>query len=484
MASVYDKYEAVIGLEIHAQLLTKSKAYSSDSTTFGAAPNTQVSAISLGHPGTLPNHNRKVIEYAIRMGLACESTVREYNYYARKNYFYADLPKGYQITQDKTPICNGGFVNLKLKDGSVKKVGITRIHMEEDAGKSMHDQDLYDTLVDYNRAGVPLIEIVSEPDMRSADEAYAYVSEMRKLVRYLDICDGNMEEGSLRCDANVSVRLIGAPEFGTKVEVKNMNSISNVKRAIEYEIIRQIDLLEDGQRFTSETRSFDAMKGTTFSMRSKEEANDYRYFPEPDLPPFIANQAMVDEIKAQMPALPDALYARYTQELGLSDYDAQVLTDTKEVALYFDALIKHTPNTKSAANWVMGSVKSYLNENALEMTDFEVAPESLAALIQLIDDNKVSNSVAAQRVFPAMVAEPGKSPLQIAQDLNVLQENDSAFLEGLVDQVLNAMPEKVEEYKNGKKGLLGLFMGQVMKLSQGKADPKESSRLLSERLDK
>jgi len=293
-----------------------------------------------------------------------------------------------------------------------------------------------------------------------------------------------MEEGSLRCDANVSVRLIGAPEFGTKVEVKNMNSISNVKRAIEYEIIRQIDLLEDGQRFTSETRSFDAMKGTTFSMRSKEEANDYRYFPEPDLPPFIANQAMVDEIKAQMPALPDALYARYTQELGLSDYDAQVLTDTKEVALYFDALIKHTPNTKSAANWVMGSVKSYLNENALEMTDFEVAPESLAALIQLIDDNKVSNSVAAQRVFPAMVAEPGKSPLQIAQDLNVLQENDSAFLEGLVDQVLNAMPEKVEEYKNGKKGLLGLFMGQVMKLSQGKADPKESSRLLSERLDK
>ena len=483
MASVYDKYEAVIGLEIHAQLLTKSKAYSSDSTTFGASPNTQVSAISLGHPGTLPHHNRKVIEYAIRMGLACESTIREYNYYARKNYFYADLPKGYQITQDKTPICNGGFVNIKLKDGTTKKVGITRIHMEEDAGKSMHDQDLYDTLVDYNRAGVPLIEIVSEPDMRSADEAYAYVSEMRKLVRYLDICDGNMEEGSLRCDANVSVRLKGAQEYGTKVEVKNMNSISNVKRAIEYEIIRQIDLIEAGKPFTSETRSFDAMKGTTFSMRSKEEANDYRYFPEPDLPPFIANQAMVDEIKAQMPALPDALFARYTEELGLSAYDAQVLTDTKEVALYFDSLIHHTSNTKAAANWVMGAVKSYLNENALEMADFTIAPENLAVLIQLIDDNKISNSVASQRVFPAMIESPEKSPLSIAQELNVLQESDSAFLEGLVDQVLSSMPDKVEEYKNGKKGLLGLFMGQLMKLSQGKADPKESSRLLSERLD-
>lgn len=484
MASVYDKYEAVIGLEIHAQLLTKSKAYSSDSTVFGAAPNTQVSAISLGHPGTLPRHNEKVIEYAIRMGLACNATIREFNYYARKNYFYADLPKGYQITQDKTPICNGGFIHIKLKDGSSKKVGITRIHMEEDAGKSMHDQDLYDTLVDYNRAGVPLIEIVSEPDMRSADEAYAYVAEMRKLVRYLDICDGNMEEGSLRCDANVSVRLKGTEQFGTKVEVKNMNSISNVKRAIEYEIIRQIDLLEAGQRFTSETRSFDALKGTTFSMRSKEEANDYRYFPEPDLPPFIASKAMVESIREQMPALPDALFERYTTELGLSEYDAQVLTDTKEIALYFDDLIQHTSNYKAAANWVMGAVKSYLNENAKEMAEFFVPAKSIAALIQLIDDNKISNSVASQKVFPEMILHPEKSPLSIAQELNVIQESDTAYLESLVDQVLASMPEKVAEYKNGKVGLMGLFMGQLMKLSQGKADPKESSRLLTERLGK
>ncbi|MHB1278171.1 MAG: Asp-tRNA(Asn)/Glu-tRNA(Gln) amidotransferase subunit GatB [Bacteroidia bacterium] len=484
MASVYDNYEAVIGLEIHAQLLTKSKAYSSDSTSFGAAPNTQVSVISLGHPGTLPRHNEKVIEYAIRMGLACNANIREYNYYARKNYFYADLPKGYQITQDKTPICNGGSVRIKLKDGSTKQVGITRIHMEEDAGKSMHDQDLYDTLVDYNRAGVPLIEIVTEPDIRSADEAYAFVSEIRKLVRYLDICDGNMEEGSLRCDANVSVRKKGVEKFGTKVEVKNMNSISNVKRAIEYEIIRQIDLLEDGKTFTSDTRSFDAVKGSTFSMRSKEEANDYRYFPEPDLPPFIAGKAMIDSIREQMPALPDVLFERYTTKLGLSDYDAHVLTETKEIAWYFDELILHTPNYKAAANWVMGAIKSHLNENALEMADFFVPAKNVAALIELIDTNKISNSVASQRIFPEMIASPEKSPLSIAQELNVLQESDTAYLDGLVEQVLASMPEKVAEYKNGKKGLMGLFMGQLMKLSQGKADPKESTRLLTERLEK
>lgn len=484
MASVYDNYEAVIGLEIHAQLLTQSKAYSSDSTSFGAAPNTQVSVISLGHPGTLPRHNEKVIEYAMRMGLACNAHIREYNYYARKNYFYADLPKGYQITQDKTPICNGGSVRIKLKDGRTKEVGITRIHMEEDAGKSMHDQDLHDTLVDYNRAGVPLIEIVTEPDMRSADEAYAFVSEIRKLVRYLDICDGNMEEGSLRCDANVSVRKKGVEKFGTKVEVKNMNSISNVKRAIEYEIIRQIDLLEEGKTFTSDTRSFDAVKGTTFSMRSKEEANDYRYFPEPDLPPFIAGKAMIDSIREQMPALPEVLFERYTSELGLSEYDAHVLTETKEIAWYFDELVLHTSNYKAAANWVMGAVKSHLNENALEMADFFVPAKNIAALIELIDTNKVSNSVASQRIFPEMISDPERSPLSIAQDLNLLQESDTAYLEGLVDQVLASMPEKVTEYKNGKKGLMGLFMGQVMKLSQGKADPKESTRLLTERLEK
>lgn len=481
--SVYDKYEAVIGLEVHAQLLTKSKAFCGDSTEYGGEPNTQVSVISLAHPGTLPRHNKKAIEFAIKMGLAVGSTIREVNHYARKNYFYADLPKGYQITQDKTPICTGGSVKIKLKDGSIKNVGITRIHMEEDAGKSMHDQDIYDTLVDFNRAGVPLIEIVSEPDIRSADEAYQYLTEVRKLVRYLDICDGNMEEGSLRCDANVSVRLKGTEKFGTKVEVKNMNSISNVKRAIEFEIIRQIDDLEAGKTLTTETRSFDAAKGSTFSMRTKEAANDYRYFPEPDLPPLIVGRAWVDEIHAQMPALPDELHNLYTTKYQLSEYDASVLTDTKEVALYFNQVASNTTNYKAAANWVMVNVKSYLNENALDMDDFTLPASAIASLIQLIDEGKISHSAASQKVFPVLVQNPTKSPLQIAEELNILQESDSGFIQEAIKAAVAKFPEKVAEYKAGKESLLGLFMGEVMKQSKGKADPKMASQLLKEYLD-
>ncbi|MGV3597510.1 MAG: Asp-tRNA(Asn)/Glu-tRNA(Gln) amidotransferase subunit GatB [Bacteroidota bacterium] len=481
--SVYDKYEAVIGLEVHAQLLTKSKAFCGDSTEYGAEPNTQVSVISLAHPGTLPRHNKKAIEFAIKMGLAVGSTIREVNHYARKNYFYADLPKGYQITQDKTPICTGGSVKIKLKDGSIKNVGITRIHMEEDAGKSMHDQDIYDTLVDFNRAGVPLIEVVSEPDIRSADEAYQYLTEIRKLVRYLDICDGNMEEGSLRCDANVSVRLKGSEKFGTKVEVKNMNSISNVKRAIEFEIIRQIDDLEAGKTLTTETRSFDASKGITFSMRTKEAANDYRYFPEPDLPPLIVGRAWIDEIHAQMPALPDELYNLYTTKYQLNEYDASVLTDTKEVALYFNQVANYTTNYKAAANWVMVNIKSYLNENALDINDFTLPASAVAALIQLIDEGKISHSAASQKVFPVLVNNPDKSPLQIAEELNILQESDSDFLQEVIKTAVSKFPDKVAEYKAGKESLLGLFMGEVMKQSKGKADPKMASQLLKEYLD-
>lgn len=481
--TVYDKYEAVIGLEVHAQMLTKSKAFCGDSTEYGAEPNTQVSVISLAHPGTLPRHNKKAIEYAIKMGLAVGANIREVNQYARKNYFYADLPKGYQITQDKTPICTGGSVKIKLKDGSEKHIALTRIHMEEDAGKSMHDQDIYDTLVDFNRAGVPLIEIVSEPDIRSGEEAYQYLTEVRKLVRYLDVCDGNMEEGSLRCDANVSVRLKGATEFGTKVEVKNMNSISNVKRAIEHEIIRQIDELEAGRTFTTETRSFDATKGTTFSMRSKELANDYRYFPEPDLPPLIVGRAWIDEIHSQMPALPDELFNRYTKEYGLSEYDATVLTDIKETALYFDEVCAHTKNYKAAANWVMVNVKSYLNENALDMDDFTLPATAIAKLIALIDEGKVSNSAAAQKIFPQMVANPQKGPLQIAEELNVIQESGADFLQEVIKTAVAQFPDKVAEYKAGKTSLLGLFMGEVMKQSKGKADPKVANKLLKEYLD-
>ncbi len=318
-------YEVVIGLEIHVQLLSKSKAYCGDNTEYGGLPNTQVSPITIAHPGTLPKHNISVIEQAIKMGLALNCNITRYNQFDRKNYFYADLPKGYQITQDKTPICTGGFVKIKLKDGLEKQIGLTRIHMEEDSGKSMHDQDLYDTLVDYNRAGVPLIEIVSEPEIRSSEEAYEYVSEVRKLVRYLGICDGNMEEGSMRCDANISIREIGTAAFGTKVEVKNMNSISNVRRAIESEIIRQTEMKTKGEEIVSETRGFNALKGNTFSMRSKEAANDYRYFPEPDLPPFLITDEFLNQIKVNLPQLPEEMYLKLRNEFGLSQYDAQTI---------------------------------------------------------------------------------------------------------------------------------------------------------------
>jgi aspartyl-tRNA(Asn)/glutamyl-tRNA(Gln) amidotransferase subunit B len=334
--SVYNKYEFVIGLEVHIQLLTQSKMYSNDSAEYGGLPNTHVSVITLGHPGTLPKVNKKAIEFAVKLGLAVEGKLRYENQFARKNYFYADLPKGYQITQDKTPFCNGGHITIKLKDGTEKNINLTRIHMEEDAGKSMHDQDPTDTLVDLNRAGVPLLEIVSEPEICNGDEAYAYLTEVRKLVRYLDICDGNMEEGSMRCDANVSVRIKGAKEFGKKVEVKNMNSIRNVQRAIDYEFTRQIDLIEAGKEIAVETRSFNATDGSTFSLRSKEAANDYRYFPEPDLQPVYITEKYINEVRATLPELPNALHKRYVKEFSLSEYDAAVLTDSKEIAFYFN----------------------------------------------------------------------------------------------------------------------------------------------------
>lgn len=474
-------WEAVIGLEVHIQLLTKSKAYSPDPTEYGALPNTNVSVISLGHPGTLPRINKKAVEFAVRLGLACKCNIREFNGYARKNYFYADLPKGYQITQDKTPICTGGEIRIKTGDQE-RAINLTRIHMEEDAGKSLHDQDPYDTLIDLNRAGVPLLEIVSEPEIRSAEEAYAYVTEVRKLVRYLDICDGNMEEGSLRCDANVSVRKKGDTKFGRKVEVKNMNSIRNVQRAIEFEIKRQIADLEAGKQISQDTRSFDAEKGTTFVMRSKEAANDYRYFPEPDLNPVIVTQEYISSVKKNLPPLPDELFKKYTASFGLTPYDAGVLTESKEIALYFEELTNHTRNYKGAANWVMGAVKSYLNENAVHISRFPVKAADLAELIGMIDEGKVTNSLASQKIFPEML-KSGKSPAAIAGEQNLLTESDSGALETYVKQAIERYPDKVTEYKKGKTGLLGLFMGEVMKLSKGKADPKIATDLLRRTLD-
>jgi aspartyl-tRNA(Asn)/glutamyl-tRNA(Gln) amidotransferase subunit B len=481
--SIKSKYQPVIGLEVHAQLLTRSKMYSADENEYGALPNSNLSVITLGHPGTLPRINRTAVEYAIKMGLATNCQITRENLFARKNYFYPDLPKGYQITQDKTPLCTKGHVDIRLPDGTVKPIGITRIHMEEDAGKSMHLAGEVETLVDLNRAGVPLIEIVSEPDIRNADEAYAYLSEIKKLVQYLGICDGNMEEGSLRCDANISVMPVGSQKFGTKVEVKNMNSFRNVQRAIEHEIERQIALLEAGEEVISQTRGFDATTGTTQAQRTKETMNDYRYFPEPDLPPVIVDDAWLHRVQAELPALPQQLYARFTGELGLSDYDANVLTAEKEIALYFDELTRLTPNAKAAANWMSGPVKSFLNERALTIEEFPLTAQHLADIIGLIDAGKINHSVASKQLFPHLLDNPGQSAAAAAEQLGLLQQADSGELEALVQQVLDANPAKVAEYRAGKKSLTGMFMGELMKLTKGKADPKLANQLLRDKLE-
>lgn len=481
-AEIKSKYELVVGLEVHAQLLTKTKIFATDTTEFGKMPNTQISVITLGHPGTLPKVNFRVVEYAMKMGLACGCEITRNNVFARKNYFYPDLPKGYQITQDKNPICVGGSVPITLPDGTEKSIALTRIHMEEDAGKSMHLADEPDTLVDFNRAGVPLIEIVSEPDLRSSEEAYAYLVEIKQLVRYLEICDGNMEEGSLRCDANVSVRIRGAKEYGKKVEVKNMNSFRNVARAIDHEFERQVKLVEAGNEIVSETRTFDANTGTTASMRTKEDLNDYRYFPEPDLSPVVISEEWLESIKASMPPLPRELFHKFVEKYGLPDYDAGVLTDSKEIALYFEDLCHHTTNFKAASNWVMGPVKSFLNDLSLHISDFPISSKSLAELIALIDEGKISFTAASQKVYPEMLRDKNSTPLQIAQALNLIQESDEGSLLPIVESVLAENTAKVAEYRSGKKGLIGLFMGQVMQKSQGKADPKVATKLLTELL--
>lgn len=483
MKDILEKYEPIIGLEIHVQLNTESKAYSSDSTTYGGMPNTQTNAISLGHPGTLPMVNSSVIEFAVRLGIATNCTIRERNEYARKNYFYADLPKGYQITQDTTPICTKGYVEIKDADDNPKRIGLTRIHMEEDSGKSIHDIDPFNTLIDLNRAGVPLLEIVSEPDFRNGQEAYNYLTEMRQLVRYLDISDGNMEEGSLRCDVNVSIRPRGQEKFGTKVEVKNMNSFRNVQKAIDFEIKRQFEVYESGGEVLQQTMTFDAGSGETRLLRAKEDAHDYRYFPEPDLQPILVKQDYVDQVKSELPPLPKELLAKY-QEMGLSAYDAALLTETKEIALYFEEVIKHTENSKAAANWMMGSVKSFMNDRAITISEFPLAPNTIAELIGLVDSGVVSNSAANGDLFKGLLENPEKKPEALAKELNLIQESDSDALLEIVKEALAKYPAKVEEYKAGKKGLMGLFMGEVMKLSQGKADPKVTSKLVQQELEK
>lgn len=478
-----DKYELVIGLEVHAQLSTLSKAFSSDSAAFGADPNEHISAISLGHPGTLPYINKRMVAYAVKMGLACNCIINLNNTFARKNYFYADLPKGYQITQDQSPICLGGNILVRLSDGTQKDIAIHHIHLEEDAGKSMHDQHHADSLIDLNRAGVPLIEIVSEPDMRSSEEAGQYLIEIRKLLRYLDICDGNMEEGSMRCDANISVRLRGRSEYGNRCEVKNLNSIRNVQRAIDHEFERQVAIIEKGGHIEQNTLNFNAETGETSVLRSKEMANDYRYFPEPDLQPLFLDNAYVDKIRESLPALPNELYDKYITVLELSAYDAAVITAEKGSALYFEELIKHTANYKAAANWLMGAVKSYLNENGIEITEFSIKPANLAGLISLVDEGKINNSVAAQKLFPALINDPAKTPDQLAKELNLLISSDTDDVQQFIKEAIAKFPDKVIEYQKGKKGVLGLFMGEIMKRSKGRIDPQKTNQLLIKELE-
>lgn len=463
-------YEPVIGLEVHCQLLTGSKAFTSVSTEFGAPPNTQISPLCLGHPGTLPVVNENLIRYTIRMGLATNCEIARKSIFARKNYFYPDLPKGYQISQYETPICHGGYLDITLEDGTEKRIGITRIHMEEDAGKSIHDQDPYHTLVDLNRAGVPLIEIVSEPDIRSSAEAYAYLTRIKQIVQYLEICDGNMEEGSLRCDANVSIRPRGQTEFGTRAELKNMNSFRNVERAIDYEIERQARVLSNGGTVVQETRLWDSNKMESRQMRSKEEAHDYRYFPEPDIPSIVVTDDLLHEIGSELPEMPDVRRERFENELGLPEFDAQVLTESRYMADYFEAVPGYTDNPKAVANLIITEVRRVLNEQSIDIRDFSISSERLAGLIALKEQDKISSS-AMQTIFNGML-EVDKSAEEIAGEMNLLQVSDSGFIDPIVDEILTAFPDKVEQFRNGKEGLSGFFIGQVMRKSNGKANPK------------
>ena len=475
-------YEVVIGLEVHAQLSTKSKMYCGDPVEYGAMPNSLTSPISLGLPGTLPKVNHEAINYAIKMGLACHTSIERVNGFARKNYFYPDLPKGYQVTQDKTPICYNGHLDIETEQGGRKRIGIQRIHLEEDAGKSIHDIDPYNSLVDLNRAGTALIEIVTDPDLRSPEEAQAYLREIRKMVRYLDICDGNMEEGSLRCDANISVRKMGSTQYGQRVEVKNMNSIRHVMKAIEHEASRQIDEIEAGNTIAQETRSFNATDHSTFALRSKEDSMDYRYFPEPDLIPIHVSDEDIQAIKEAMPELPRESIPRLMETYGLSMYDAQLLTEDRDFAHFANGILEQAPNAKTAVNLLIGPVRSWMNEMGQSIASYPLSASVLLEVIDLLANNSISFSSASQKLIPHLQEQPQEVAAEAAKALGIIQNNDENYLEALIDEVLAENPDKVEAYKQGKTGLLGMFMGQIMKKSGGKADPKQTSILLREKL--
>ncbi|HTN21120.1 MAG TPA: Asp-tRNA(Asn)/Glu-tRNA(Gln) amidotransferase subunit GatB [Pelobium sp.] len=479
----FEQFEAVIGLEVHVQLSTASKAFCSDSASFGNLPNQNISPVSLGLPGALPLTNEKTVKYATKLGLAINSKINQYNFFDRKNYFYADLPKGYQITQDNEPICLGGKLKIRLENGTEKDIILNRIHMEEDAGKSIHDMDKDYSYIDLNRAGVALLEVVTEPMISSGEEAAAYLIELRKLVRYLDICDGNMEEGSMRCDANISVRLKGETKLGNRCEVKNLNSIKNVQRAIEHEIERQINLINKGKHIDQNTLNFDAVTGKTTPLRSKEMANDYRYFPEPDLLPMVISDEFLEAIKADMPALPEELYQKFTKEMGLPAYDALVITSEKSMADYFLEITSHTKNYKMASNWVMGTLKSYLNDKQKSFSELDIPATEIAAIINLVEQKEINNSQAKNKLFAALALRPEAKVADLMEELNLVHKKCDNELDGFIITALEKFPDKVKEYHNGKKGVIGLFMGEVMKLSHGKVDPKKTNQLIIEKLE-
>ena len=479
------QWEIVIGLEIHAQLTTASKIFSGSATSFGAEPNTQASLIDLGMPGTLPVLNAQAVRNAVKFGLAINAEIGQTNVFARKNYFYPDLPKGYQISQMDLPIVGKGFLDITLDDGTVKRVGVTRAHLEEDAGKSLHEDFQGMSGIDLNRAGTPLLEIVSEPDMRSAKEAVAYAKTIHSLVRYLGICDGNMAEGSLRCDCNVSVRPKGQAEFGTRCEIKNVNSFRFIEKAINTEVQRQIELIEDGGTVIQETRLYDPNKDETRSMRSKEEANDYRYFPDPDLLPVIIEPAFIEEVRGELPELPQQKRERFQSEFGLSAYDASVLAASREMADYFEEVQRVCGDAKLAANWVMGELSSLLNKSDIEIDQSPVSAEQLGGMILRIKDNTISGKIA-KMVFESMAAGEGDAD-QIIEAKGLKQVTDSGAIDAMLDEVLAANAEQVEQYRasdEAKRGkMFGFFVGQAMKASKGKANPQQVNQLLKQKLD-
>jgi aspartyl-tRNA(Asn)/glutamyl-tRNA(Gln) amidotransferase subunit B len=474
-----NKYDAVIGLEVHAQLLTKSKVFCGCSTKFGNPPNTNVCPVCLGHPGVLPVLNKKAVEYTVLMGLATNCSINERSVLARKNYFYPDLPKGYQISQYELPICEGGFITI-VSDDSQKKIRIKRIHLEEDAGKSIHDQG-YETLVDLNRCGTPLMEIVSEPDIKSAKEAYSYLYKMRQVVQYLGICDGNMEEGSLRCDANISVRLKGEDKLGTKTEVKNMNSFKSVERAINHEVERQVEVLEDGGEIVQQTLLWNADLNEAFPMRSKEEAHDYRYFPEPDLLPVVISEEWKKEIAEQLPELPDERKEKLISKYNLPEYDADILTQNKAIVDYYEEVVSSTNDFKAASNWIMGDVLKAINEQKLDIRNFSVSAANLAKLINLINENIISGKIAKE-IFPVMLQER-KDPEIIINEKGLKQITDTSEIENVVDKIVESYQDEVKQFLEGKEKVVGFFVGQVMKETKGKANPKLVNEALRKKLN-